>query len=33
MIEIEAGAIAVRVNGGADAAVVERIIRALKAAR
>ena len=33
MIEIEAGAIAVRVNGGADAALVERIIRALKAAR
>jgi transposase len=33
IIEIEAGAIAVRVNGGADAALVERIIRALKAAR
>lgn len=33
MIEIEAGAIAVRVNGSADAALVERIIRALKAAR
>ena len=33
IIEIEAGAIAVRVNGGADAALVERIIRALKAGR
>jgi transposase len=31
IIEIEAGPIAVRVNGGADAALVERIIRALKA--
>jgi transposase len=33
IIEIEAGPIAVRVNDGADAALVERIIRALKAAR
>ena len=33
MIEIEAGPIAVRVNGGADAALVERIVRALKASR
>ncbi len=33
IIEIEAGPIAVWVNGGADAALVERIIRALKAAR
>jgi transposase len=30
-IEIEAGAIAVRINGGANAALVERIIRALRA--
>jgi transposase len=33
IIEIDAGPIAVRVNGCADAALVERIIRALKAAR
>jgi transposase len=33
MIEIEAGAIAVRISGRADTALVERIIRALKAAR
>ena len=31
MIEIEAGAIAVRISGSADAALVERIIRALRA--
>jgi transposase len=33
IIEIEAGPIVVRVNGGADAALVERIVRALKVAR
>ena len=33
MIEIEAGAIAVRISGRADTALVERIIRALKADR